>query len=186
MKSVVLLAVSALFAIASAATNYCDPNLCTNPGNHVACGFQGKASKKCTGSITFDKAQKQRILDAHNKLRQKIASGQQSSFSPANRMATLKWHDELEFIARANALNCNYKHDTCLNTKEFKFVGQNLAFRSQSNGYPEVNQAIDAMIQDWYSEVKDTKQSDINRFMDTGTRDIGHFTQVRIYKKTFE
>ncbi|KAG5683321.1 hypothetical protein PVAND_012607 [Polypedilum vanderplanki] len=182
MNSFVVLIVLVFAAFASA-TDYCDPKVCTIPPNpvykHVACGFNGEANKRCTGYIQLTDAQKQLILDTHNKLRNKIASGQQPGFKPAANMATMKWNDELTYIATVNAFNCDFEHDKCRNTDDYKFSGQNLARRGKSDDYPEDNWALEDSINGWYAEVENATQSDIDNFQGgTATRVIGHFTQV--------
>ena len=57
------------------------------------------------------------ILNAHNQLRNKIALGKQSRFSPAVRMLQTVWSDDLAYLARLNARSCIYAHDLCHNTR---------------------------------------------------------------------
>lgn len=66
------------------------------------------------------------ILNEHNKRRNFVAYGQLPGYYPAARMATLRWDDELAFLAELNVRTCVVDHDECKNTYRFRNVGQNL------------------------------------------------------------
>lgn len=57
------------------------------------------------------------ILDTHNTLRSRIASGQQPRFSTARRMAQMVWNNDLAFLAQLNTRTCQMAHDACRNTR---------------------------------------------------------------------
>lgn len=73
------------------ATDYCSKDLC-NGKKHIACGNSGQFSPSCPSDrkmVEIGDKEMQLILQTHNKLRNKIAKGEQSGFSPAKRMATM-------------------------------------------------------------------------------------------------
>lgn len=71
------------------------------------------------------------------------------------------------------------KHDSCRNTKQFKFAGQNLAYRSTTGNHEAVTVFIEKAINDWYNEYKDAQQTDIDKCCNSASgKTIGHFTQL--------
>ena len=58
------------------------------------------------------------VLDTHNSLRNRIASGQQPRFSTARRMAQMVWNNELAFLAQLQTRTCNPVRDACRNTRK--------------------------------------------------------------------
>ncbi|CAG9802164.1 unnamed protein product [Chironomus riparius] len=181
----VIIIISSIIAI-SLATDYCDPKICTNKPNptfpHIGCGASGKLASTCPSDgeyIELTDEHKKIILEEHNKLRNKIANGEESGFEPAKKMVTMKWNDELAYLANLNALGCDFEHDKCRNTDDFAYAGQNLAVRSSTGDFPETKKALRDAIRDWYSEYEISTQSDIDKYpLDTNGRMIGHFTQV--------
>jgi hypothetical protein len=72
-------------------TNYCLTSLCSGL-KHIACGNSGDFDSACPSDRKFldlYEEHRQLILDEHNKLRNKIASGQEIGFSPASMMTTM-------------------------------------------------------------------------------------------------
>ena len=66
-------------------TKYCD-------GKHLTCELpqiQAKAAEGCARILDLSEENKQAFVDAHNKKRNLIASGQQPGFNSATRMATV-------------------------------------------------------------------------------------------------
>jgi Cysteine-rich secretory protein family len=183
MKAFFVLIFASLSGIAFA--DYCDKDLCTVPPNpptlpHIACGATGLPGPACPSdaeNIEIDDEMKKYILDMHNNLRNKIASGNQPGFKPAKVMATMKWHDELAYFATLNALACK-KHDICRNTQDFKFAGQNIGSQGGTAGFPTLKEAFTTKINNWYNENADATQSDINKYPYPSSKEIGHFTQV--------
>lgn len=176
-----------LVALASFAssTDFCDPKVCTVPPNpvykNIGCGATEKLGPKCpsdTKYIKFTDEHKKIILDEHNKLRNNIAGGGQNGFNTASRMSTLKWNDEFEFLASANVRRCIFEHDKCRNIDGIQFAGQNLYTFAGTGSLPDTNQIIKDAIQDWYSEVKNANQANIDRCCNSQGGVIGHFTQV--------
>lgn len=73
------------------ATDYCSKELCGNK-KHIACGNSGNFYATCPADrkmVEIGDKEVQQILKVHNKLRNKIANGDQEGFSPASRMATM-------------------------------------------------------------------------------------------------
>lgn len=73
--------------------NYCSHNLCSlTEYKHITCTASGDLSPSCSSNaqvIELTAADKRKILDLHNKHRNKIANGDVSGFSSAAKMATL-------------------------------------------------------------------------------------------------
>lgn len=185
MKPLVLALV--LATLANAQTNYCDPALCQTRGPHIACNGLATLSADC-GPTGIEKpltaAQQALVLDLHNKLRSKVAMGQQNyssnAFYPsAARMATLHWDPELAAIAAANVRRCQYGHDKCRNTPQYPSAGQNIAnLAFQDTDYADED-VIRSFIDDWFSEYADANPSCMARYpKGYAGPAIGHFTQI--------
>lgn len=170
-----------------AQTNYCDPALCGSNGPHIACNGLTTLAAGCgPGAIDkpLDATQQALVLDLHNRLRSKVAMGQQnysaSAFYPsAVRMATLRWDSELAAIAAANARRCVYGHDKCRNTVQYSRAGQNIAnLAFQNTNYADAD-VIRDFVNDWYSEYADANPAQMASYPKgyTGPA-IGHFTQI--------
>ena len=103
----------------------------------------------------LDQATKDLILDKHNQLRQKVASGGEAGQPGATNMRKLTWNDELETVAQRWASQCTFGHDQMRNLCDGTVVGQNAYFGSASLDDPEdtVNKAITKAAQAWYNEV---------------------------------
>lgn len=75
----------------SCQTDYCSSSLCSDL-EHIGCNHSGDFHPSCPNDkkiISFTDDDKQLILDEHNKLRNKLASGQQIGFKTASRMTTM-------------------------------------------------------------------------------------------------
>ncbi|CAO1423976.1 unnamed protein product [Diamesa hyperborea] len=118
------------------------------------------------------------ILDTHNTLRNRIASGQQPRFSTARRMAQMVWNNDLAFLAQLNTRTCQMVHDRCVNTPAFRWAGQNLGMRWTTGAHTAPATMITSTINSWYNEHQFAAQSDINSFtrLFNGNEAIGHFT----------
>lgn len=137
------------------------------------------------------------ILDLHNTLRNKIASGGEKGFKSASKMSVLvrfqykiknikkilikekiqKWDTELAALAEFNVKQCKIKHDQCRATSQFPYAGQNLGVRSNTADYEDKSSVIKNVINAWYDEIKDAKSSNIAKCCGPAHK-IGHFTQV--------
>lgn len=69
-------------------------------------------------------------------------------------------------------------HDECRATQRFLYAGQNLCYRSSSDNFEEISQAVEACIQMWYNEKKSTTQQNIDVCCDTENQQTGHFTTM--------
>lgn len=69
------------------------------------------------------------ILNQHNELRNLIASGSHRLYKPAKKMAFMQWEKSLSYVSSFNLKTCEFQHDDCRNTFEFKYSGQNLGIR---------------------------------------------------------
>lgn len=127
-------------------------------------------------------ADRDEVVDAHNRLRQKLASGKEQAaynFPPAANMLKLEWDDDLAQLAQMHANQCNFAHDCnkCRQVEEYA-VGQNLFTSMSSEVVLKANwtQAVEA----WYDEISLTPTNIIHRFKSSRNPRVvyGHFTQV--------
>uniref|UniRef100_T1GBK0 SCP domain-containing protein n=1 Tax=Megaselia scalaris TaxID=36166 RepID=T1GBK0_MEGSC len=159
------LIVLAILFIAASATDYCNPDLCRQGKAHIGCNNNGKLSSSCPANSQFFNMQvlKNQIVRAHNEKRNRVAGGFIPKHSPAFRMATIQWDDELAYLAGLNVKSCKYGHDQCRNTDTFEYSGQNLA----KTWWKGMNQNISMLIQDniegWFDEYKKSDMSKINK-----------------------
>ncbi|XP_019546200.3 antigen 5 like allergen Cul n 1 [Aedes albopictus] len=188
MKTIISVTLVAFVAVCAGQTaNYCDPALCPNGGPHIACkGLTALASTCGAGSfeVVMNKTNQDVILEAHNKLRSKVATGQEKNklgakFSAASRMGTLQWDAELASIAAANARRCVYGHDVCRNTATLKYVGQNIAIKKYYGMTFTDTQLFNELVGNWYSEAENATVAVLALYPKGYTGPvIGHFTQV--------
>lgn len=89
------------------------------------------------------------------------------------------WGSELAELAEMNVKQCQMLHDSCRSTEEFKFVGQNLAYRETSGEFESLDLLVEKVVQSWYDEVNSATQSDIDKCCSSASgKTIGHFTQL--------
>ena len=150
--------------------------------------FQGIGAS-CNGGFVargLSESEKAAALDLHNKLRSKVALGQETRGTtgpqpPAADMRQLAWDDELATIAQRWAEQCSFGHDQVRNVARFK-VGQNV-YESGSFGRRDEGAAgtIRAGLNSFFDEVKDFSSRGVDRYsFDSGT---GHYTQM-VWAKT--
>ncbi|XP_075156022.1 venom allergen-1-like [Haematobia irritans] len=160
------------------ATDYCSTVVCSG-GNHIACGNSGNFASSCPSNaamVEMDDSLKTSIINYHNEKRNLVAGGEAPNHSPACRMATMQWDDELASLAALNVHQCKMLHDKCRNTDSFKYAGQNLAWRSYS-GTPNYVELAKIGMDMWYDEVKDCNMNYIDAYpVNYSGPKIGHFT----------
>lgn len=158
---------------------YCNKSLCHRGKKHIACGNSWRLARSCPRDaeiVQLNDYQKKLFVDIHNSYRNEFALGRQRGFSPASKMLTLQWNDELASLAALNVMQCKLDHDSCRNTFEFRFVGQNLEEITSRPSFSDINSSIKRAIEDWYDEVKLANQQDTKRCC--RKQGIGHFLQV--------
>ncbi|XP_034189856.1 venom allergen 3-like [Osmia lignaria lignaria] len=118
---------------------------------------------RCSNLDSADLDQKDidTILYWHNTYRNTVASGEEQRGNPgpqrpAKYMMELLWDDELAFIARRWALQCNlFEKDQCRDVERFQ-VWQNVhVLDMNSVGNATSTARIHFHIQSWYDEVED-------------------------------
>lgn len=80
------------FILINCKTHYCSRSLCHDKQRHVACHFSGHFGPKCPKNARIVKLSQRdikQILHEHNRLRNKIANGEESGFESASRMTTM-------------------------------------------------------------------------------------------------
>lgn len=93
------------------------------------------------------------VIEAHNAVRQKWASGKGNLRVKACRMATVQWDNELSILASYNLQQCKMEHDKCHNTYKYRNSGQNLFYKSMMGGNPPtVDEILKEAIEEWASE----------------------------------
>ncbi|XP_039960561.1 antigen 5 like allergen Cul n 1-like [Bactrocera tryoni] len=158
------------------AQDYCDSSYCRS-GTHIACNNSGAFAASCLSPalVSFTQAQKNSIIASHNAKRNTVAGGK-TALSPACRMATMQWDDELATLAALNVKQCQMKHDACHNTADFDYSGQNLAWITFYNT-PNTTQLSLKSVDMWYNEINNTKMEYINAYpRNYSGPEIGHFT----------
>ncbi|XP_008545751.1 venom allergen 5-like [Microplitis demolitor] len=166
--------------LASVAANQCLPKTCRGKTHTMCLYSSSKPSPYCnkvqTSSLTPE--EEQEILDAHNKFRARVASGQESlgrpGPQPAGHIPPLKWDKELAQVAQRWANQCKFGHDKCRDVERFQ-VGQNVASKMHSNQH--VAQMGD-LVKMWYDEVKDFDSRQVQSFKPQPEPKIGHYTQL--------
>merc|ERR1712183_56669 len=155
---------------------------CSYPADHTMTVYPGPADE-CGYELKFtglDEATKKTLLDKHNELRQKVASGGESGQPGAANMRKLVRDDELATIAQRWASQCIFEHDKVRDLCDGTVVGQNAYQSGTDYEYYDynVNPEIGDAVQSWYSEVTNPgfSSANINPFVfDEG---YGHYTAV--------
>ena len=123
-------------------------------------------------------SQKVAILDIHNQLRNKIASGSVSAaFPAASNMVELIWDDNLEKLAQNYANKKVFSHNPNRKVPQLPgYIGENL-YTSSSWGSQKQTFNAKSAVQSWYDEIKDFKYKTLT-FGNFRGKAVGHFTQV--------
>ncbi|XP_069677996.1 venom allergen 5-like [Periplaneta americana] len=153
--------------------------------DHTMCkysGFGAKCGSHVKSSGVKRNEDKKAVVDAHNKLRSRVALGQETLGKPgpqppAANMHKLKWDDELAKVAQQWANQCSFGHDACRSVGRF-YVGQNV-YISSTLGVKETDvQEWDKATQSFYNEVKDFNKDIVPAFKSTSGKPVGHYTQL--------
>lgn len=119
------------------------------------------------------------ILQSHNEKRNSVAGGEVPNHSPAVRMGTVQWDDELAYVAGLNVKTCQYGHDTCRNTDAFSWSGQNLAKNWWYGGVEDIQGLLLEQLDMWYDEYHNSDMSNINSVPENDFGKVtGHFTAM--------
>ena len=176
------------------------PEYCEITDTHTMCQFEpGTSSDRCGKVLTHKITDqiKQRLLDHHNKLRRKVANGEEPDQPSAANMRELEWNDELSDISQTWADQCDcIFHETnvypCFHEhgggKERAPLnkhasGQNLAWQS----LPTASRVQDwtGRAQGWYDEVYDFNATFVDGWQPSNESVIGHYTQF-VWGETYQ
>ncbi|XP_030388436.1 uncharacterized protein LOC115634698 [Scaptodrosophila lebanonensis] len=180
--------------------DYCDPVLCPGPEKHIACNNFGELAESCSPDahiVRITPARRDMILNELNDYRDRIARGDLMGFSPATRMATLQWDQELASFAELNVKRCSLVNDHCRNSEQFRNVAQvvaeggwqgapNQQAGSQPVEYHSEDEVIKATLEQMFAEYKECSMRDIiaysppiNRILHLRiSKCIAYFTQL--------
>ncbi|XP_026474787.1 venom allergen 5-like [Ctenocephalides felis] len=100
--------------IADRPDDYCAPELCPKGVKHTACNPNSVPCKTFKEIALLQKEQT-KILKLHNDCRKLVGVTK-----------SLKWNEELAFLALVHARSCPMEEDKCRNTAQFLNAGQNL------------------------------------------------------------
>merc|ERR1711936_996994 len=155
---------------------------CSYPSDHTMNTYPGPAPVRGDTLIYngLTAAAKEQLLDTHNLLRQKVASGGQTGQPSGSNMRKLEWSDELAEVAQRWADQCKGGHDVSRDMCDGTVVGQNVAAFWNSVEEPQdtVMGSMNTTTLYWYDEVNNPgfNSAHINPFVfDYGS---GHYTQV--------
>lgn len=177
-----VISVTMMMVVISIPATNSQSDYCSFTQKHTMCQYKGPGPA-CNGKPLkqgITEKEKQEILDIHNKLRSKIATGKERRGKPgpqpgASNMKIMVWDEELSRIAQRHADQCKFAHDcsTCRKTSRFG-VGQNLYIYKQTLKAPP-NDWTKA-VTDWYDEVALFNNKDVEPFKFSSP--TGHYTQV--------
>ncbi|XP_050518612.1 venom allergen 3 [Diabrotica virgifera virgifera] len=183
-----------LYTLSSAqtTTDYCQ--LSCSGKNHTVClrkNVNCGAGPTCGPNyrpILLTDTDRKFILDIHNILRNRVASGQETTGAQpsASNMNAFCYSKELETIAQCHTNNCTFAHDACRRTAPYSWVGQNIAYRSYYGSVGDQKTATNASIYAWYNEVKDFNNTWVASYGNyPTTKVVGHYTQF-VWAKTIK
>jgi hypothetical protein len=158
---------------------------CAIATDHTMCQYcelnAAKCGKVCSRGV-LTSADKQAVIDEHNRLRRIVAKGQETrgvggGQPAAADMFELKWSDELAKVAQRWTDQCTWNHDTNRNTPKYSWVGQNMAM-SMSSGPQTTN--YKNHIAGWFDEVKDFPGANVSPYTGSNgaTGTVGHYTAL--------
>lgn len=179
--AVLALVLMQLYMTLSAATtndettsDYCAPALCEIfNGTHVlqmkntACGNNGSFGASCGPNpklLYMSDRRRQLLLDMHNLVRNKVASGEVPGYKSATQMPLVKWDAELEHMAALHAKRCQFAHDECRNTPKYPLSGQNIGYFWIGREFKSHSRRMKSFVINWFREYRDANQSHIDSF----------------------
>lgn len=138
---------------------------------------------------------KEQLLEQHNQLRRKIAKGLQADQPPAADMREIEWNEELAAIAQTwtNQCDCVFQRNEvnpCFHEPTGgrdrspvpgRGAGQNIAWGTLRSTKADWT----GRAQGWYDEVYDFNSTQVDSFIGSTGRVIGHYTQY-VWAKTFQ
>ncbi|KAH8359090.1 hypothetical protein KR093_004242, partial [Drosophila rubida] len=157
-------------------TNYCQNGLCPGSSKHIACQNGGNWAVSCPTSpapflINVNETIIQHIVTAHNVRRNRLALGDLPGYSPARRMATVRWNAELASLAALNVRQCVLLRDACHNTNTFSNSGQNVALISYSGDWTTKpnKDLLTQAIHSWWLQYENANMAVINSYPNSWT-----------------
>ncbi|KAK0183396.1 hypothetical protein PV327_001442 [Microctonus hyperodae] len=175
---------------AISASLQCEYESCPNYGNpiiHTMCeypsaDYYGAECHEVIKSGLTD-AEKEELLNHHNKLRAKVAAGEESRGSnggqPGGIIRSLEWDEDLAIVAQRWANQCIFAHDKCRDIHGIE-IGQNLGYTSYTDKFP-------AIVTSWYDEVEKFNHQYVSNYQQPpyipGAPITTHYTQL-IWGKT--
>ncbi|CAH1113371.1 unnamed protein product [Psylliodes chrysocephalus] len=184
MKSFCIIAVLFFTCLTFITCNeYC--RFACDVGSHTMCIRENEKcgpGPKCGNfykPIEFTFADRQYIVDLHNYLRNKVATGKEvigSQYSATN-MKALTYNMELEQIAKCWTNNCIYGHDSCRSTNSYDWVGQNIGITWYKGVLGNYRTVINNTILAWYDEVTNFEANWVHNYGHYENV-VAHYTQV--------
>ncbi|KAH8347512.1 hypothetical protein KR059_012005, partial [Drosophila kikkawai] len=151
--------------------DYCEPSLCLKGQRHVACNITNELHKRCSMNaelVTITDKLRTFVTHRLNELRNNAAQGGYNGVNPAARMSTLTWDSELSHLAEFNVQKCMLNSDSCLNTKNYKHVGQIVGYRGFKKNIPTLEDILSDIGRTWVrtrfsSSMTDTNDDQISK-----------------------
>lgn len=130
--------------------NYCEDKCPGAAGvEHTACKCVHEPPRKIDEENLADF--RKLIVDVHNELRNKVASGGEAETNEfikgASNMRVMNYDLELEYIAKCLAFKFKENHDRCRDKHKGNMAGQNLAGSSRNR------EDIRSLLMSWYVTV---------------------------------
>jgi hypothetical protein len=120
---------------------------------------------------------RQKLLDAHNALRQKVASGQQPGAPAGYNIQALSWDTELEQWSSNWGAQCKYDHRLSRISSTGEAFGENIFWSFSSVQVQNLDTYdVAKAVQAWYDEVSLFPAANINPF--NPAPGAGHYTAV--------
>ncbi|XP_053697166.1 antigen 5 like allergen Cul n 1-like [Sabethes cyaneus] len=134
--------------------DYCDTELCDQGVAHIGCNAKTELSSACKdgSKYTFDDKLKKILLDEHNNYRNQVAKGELDWLPSASSMVRMDWDDDLAYLAELNAIQCEFAHDKCHNTKSYPNSGQNIASWGTSGNDIDIEATLKTLVKEWWDE----------------------------------